>query len=320
MAAVAKRIQPDFNEQSEFARDVIAGLTRSPKTIPPKYFYDAEGSRLFEEITRLAEYYPTRCEIEILKERGKDISALIPQNAAIVEFGSGSATKARILLDATPQAAAYVPVDISGDFLAREAAGLRKDFPKLNVHPVVADFTKPFDLPADASALPHVGFFPGSTIGNFDPHDACAFLLHARKILGKDALLIVGVDLEKNAQVLNAAYNDAQGVTEKFNLNLLRRMNSELGGTFDLSAFEHHAFYNRERHRIEMHLASVKRQKVKVAGTMIDFRAGETIHTESSYKYNLSSFAMLARGCGWTSLEKWTDDRKYFSVHALRAS
>lgn len=321
MAAVAKRIQPDFSqEQSEFARDVIAGLSATPKKIPPKYFYDAEGSRLFEEITRLPEYYPTRSEIGILQEHGKDIAALIPKNAAVIEFGSGSATKARILLQATPQAAAYVPVDISGDFLAQEAATLRKDFPNLAVRPVAADFTREFDLPQDIGALPRVGFFPGSTIGNFDPHDACAFLEHARKVLGQGAVLIVGVDLEKSTQILNAAYNNSQRVTEKFNLNLLHRMNRELGANFDPALFEHHAFYNRERRRIEMHLASVKRQKVKVAGTVIEFRAGETIHTENSYKYSMSAFAMLARGCGWKPVSVWTDKKKYFSVHALRAS
>jgi dimethylhistidine N-methyltransferase len=321
MAALAKRIRPEFSpEQSEFARDVLAGLSGSRKSLPPKYFYDDEGSRLFEEITRLPEYYPTRSEISILKEHGKAIAALIPKDAAVIEFGSGSATKARILLEAAPQIAAYVPVDISGDFLAQEAAALRRDFSALSVHPVVGDFTQSFELPPDVRALPRVGFFPGSTIGNFDPHAACAFLEHARRMLGTGALLIVGVDLEKSTQVLNDAYNDKQGVTERFNLNLLHRMNRELGGTFDPAAFEHHAFYNRERHRIEMHLASVRRQKVKVAGTVIDFRAGETIHTENSYKYTPSSFAMMARGCGWKPAVTFTDKKKYFSVHVLRAS
>jgi dimethylhistidine N-methyltransferase len=321
MAALAKRIRPEFSpEQSEFARDVLAGLSGSRKSLPPKYFYDDEGSRLFEEITRLPEYYPARSEIGILKEHGNAIAAFIPTDAAVIEFGSGSATKARILLDAAPQVSAYVPVDISGGFLAQEADALRKDFPNLKVRPVAADFTQGFDLPADVKTLPRAGFFPGSTIGNFDPHDACAFLEHARKMLGKGAVMIVGVDLEKSAQVLNAAYNDKQGVTEKFNLNLLHRMNRELAANFDPASFEHHAFYNRERRRIEMHLASVKRQKVKVAGAVIEFRAGETIHTENSYKYSISAFAMLARGCGWKSVSVWTDSKKYFSVHALRAS
>lgn len=321
MVATAKKFEADVApERSEFARDALAGLGATRKSLSPKYFYDAEGSRLFEEITRLPEYYPTRSETEILAEHGKDIAALIPEGTALIEFGSGSAAKARILLQAAPQVAAYVPVDISGDFLAQEAAALRKDFPKLKVRPVAADFTQRFDLPADIRALPRAGFFPGSTIGNFDPHEACAFLESARKVLGKGAVMIVGVDLEKSTQILNAAYNDKQGVTEKFNLNLLLRMNRELGANFDPALFEHHAFYNRERRRIEMHLASVKRQKVKVAGTMVEFRAGETIHTENSYKYSVSAFAMLARGCGWKSISVWTDRKKYFSVHALRAN
>jgi len=321
MVAVARKIVPaEIVPQSEFARDVLAGLSRTPKAIPPKYFYDHEGSRLFEEITRLNEYYPTRTEVELLRTYATDIAALIPANAALIEFGSGSSTKVRILLDAAPQVAAYVPVDVSGDFVAQEAEGLRKDYPNLRVCPVAADFTGDFKLPAEVRDLPHIGFFPGSTIGNFEPHEACAFLQQARRILGRGAVLIVGADLEKSSHVLNAAYNDKQGVTEKFNLNLLHRINRELGGEFDPSSFEHHAFYNRERHRIEMHLASVKRQKVRVAGEVIDFRAGETIHTENSYKYSPNSFVSLARGAGWQPLSMWIDKKKYFSVHALRAT
>jgi dimethylhistidine N-methyltransferase len=307
-------------ESSAFARDVVAGLGGSPKRIAPKYFYDHEGSRLFEEITRLPEYYPTRSELEILNAHAKDISALIPDGAALIEFGSGASTKVRIVLDAAPQLAAYVPVDISGDFLEQEAADLRRDYPKLAVYPVAADFTKPFDLPQGVLGRARIGFFPGSTIGNFEPHEACAFLQHARRILGSGAILIIGVDLVKSQKVLHAAYSDAQGITKKFNLNLLSRMNRELGGEFDLAAFEHHAFYNRERQRVEMHLASLKRQKVKVAGAVADFRAGETIHTENSYKYTAESFGSLARGSGWSAVAMWTDQRNYFSVHALRGS
>jgi dimethylhistidine N-methyltransferase len=321
MVAAARKIVPaDTAPQSEFARDVLKGLGRTPKTIPPKYFYDDEGSRLFEAITRLPEYYLTRSEIGILRAHAKDIAALVPENAALIEFGSGSSTKIRILLDAAPQIAAYVPVDVSGDFVAQEAEKLRGDYPELHVLPIAADFTGNFALPAAIDALPHVGFFPGSTIGNFEPHEACAFLQHARRILGQGAIMIVGVDLEKSSQVLNAAYNDKQHVTETFNLNLLHRMNRELGADFDPEGFEHHAFYNRERHRIEMHLASVKRQRVRVVGGLIEFRTGETIHTENSYKYSPSSFVSLARGAGWQPVSMWTDSRKYFSVHALRAS
>ena len=297
---------------------MIAGLRAIPKRIPPKYFYDREGSRLFEEITRQPEYYPTRSEIEILRQHARDIVQLIPTGAAMVEFGSGACIKMRILLDAADKLLAYVPVDISADFLKQEAAGLCKARPGLSVYPVAADFTKPFELPAAVKNMPHVGFFPGSTIGNFEPYEAVGFLRNVGQILGAGALLIVGVDLEKDPAVLHAAYNDAAGITEKFNRNPLVRINRELGGNFDLASFEHHAFYNRGRHRIEMHLASVKRQKVRVAGTSFDFRAGETIHTENSYKYSPQSLAALARGSGWNPVAMWTDAQNYFSVHALR--
>ena len=197
-------------------------------------------------------------------------------------------------------------------------AGLRREYSKLAVLPVVADFTKPFDLPDAVRIMPRVGFFPGSTIGNFEPHEAAAFLSHAGRILGRGATFIVGVDLVKDAQVLKKAYNDSQGITANFNLNLLTRINRELGAKFNPACFEHHAFFNRDRSRIEMHLASLKRQRIKVCGECIDFRAGETIHTENSYKYSVESLGALARGAGWTPVAAWTDPDKYFSVHALR--
>jgi len=302
---------------SLFARDVIAGLTARPKRLPPKYFYDEAGARLFEGITRLPEYYPTRCELAILRERAPEIARFFPAGSALIEFGSGSSKKVRIVLAAAPTIAAYVPVDISSQMLVQEAEELRRDHPHLVVIPVEADFTQPFTLPAAVAGRPHTGFFPGSTIGNFEPHEACAFLRHAGRMLGGGAHLIIGVDLVKDARVLNAAYDDAAGVTAKFNLNLLARINRELDGDFDLASFSHHAFYNSERHRIEMHLASNKRQKVRVAGRSIEFRAGETIHTENSYKYTLESFAALARGSGWKPVSAWTDAGANFSIHAL---
>lgn len=308
-------------DSSPFAEDVLEGLSATPKRIAAKYFYDEKGSALFEQITELPEYYPTRCEMEALRAHAGDIAKLIPPDAALIEFGSGSNKKARIVLDAAPQLAVYTPVDISGEMLQREAAELRADYPKLKVLPVVADFCYPFDLPREAQAAPRqVGFFPGSTIGNFEPHEAAAFLRNAARMLGPDATLILGVDLIKSAEVLNAAYNDAAGVTAAFNLNLLTRINRELGGNFKLSCFEHHAFYNRERQRIEMHLASLKRQKVKVLGETIDFRAGETIHTEHSYKYSVESMRALARGVGWLPDGVWTDSKGYFSVQAFTLS
>ena len=277
-----------------------------------------KAHKLFDKITEQPEYYPTRCEMRILQDQAGDIAKLIPAGAALVEFGSGSNKKARILLAAAPMLAAYVPVDICGEMLEQEAAELRPDFPDLKVLPITADFTQDFPLPPEARDAPaRVGFFPGSTIGNFEPHEAAAFLRNAAKILGANSTLIIGADLIKDTDVLNAAYNDAAGVTAKFNLNLLVRMNRELGANFKLETFEHHAFYNRERNRIEMHLASLKRQKVRVAGESIDFRAGETIHTESSYKYSVESLGALARGVGWTPAGVWTDEKKYFSIQAF---
>ena len=316
LAQTALRHVPDVVE-SDFADDVIAGLSARPKQLSPKYFYDELGAQLFEEITRLPEYYPTRCELAILEKHASEMAQFIPADAAMIEFGSGSTRKARMLLNAAPSIAAYVPVDISSEMLQQEAAELRRDYPRLTVLPVEADFTKPFQLPRGITMRPRVGFFPGSTIGNFEPHAAAAFLRHAATMLGKNSTLIIGFDLVKDVSVLNAAYNDAAHVTARFNLNLLTRINRELGGNFDQGAFCHQAFYNTERHRIEMHLASRKRQKVRVAGRSFEFRAGETIHTENSYKYTLESFGAMARGSGWTPAAAWTDPNGYFSVQAL---
>ncbi len=312
----ALRAEPVIDTADPFAADILAGLTAKPKRLPPKYFYDAIGSALFERITQLPEYYPTRSELALLRANAPAIASLFPPNCALIEFGSGSSKKARIFFGAAATIEAYVPVDISGDFLQQDAAQLRRDFPRLAVAPVIADFTQPFDVPSAVALLPRVGFFPGSTIGNFEPHEAAKFLRHAGTILGHGAVLVVGVDLVKDAKILCPAYNDAEGVTARFNLNLLARINRELGADFDLGTFEHHACYNRQHNRIEMHLASTKRQKVKVGGKAISFRAGETIHTENSYKYTVGSFAALAQGSGWSPLEVWTDGQ--FSVQAFR--
>ena len=320
MVAIARsrRAAPSREDVSPFASDVIEGLSAMPKRIPAKYFYDTRGSELFEKITELPEYYPTRCEMEILREKAGEIAALIPENAAVIEFGSGSNKKARLLLGAAPHIAAYVPVDISAEMLEAEAAELRVDFPGLTVLPVAADICYPFELPEAARNAPlRVGFFPGSTIGNFEPHEAASFLRNAGKMVGSGAKIIIGADLVKPVEILNAAYNDAAGVTAEFNMNLLVRMNRELGANFRLECFEHHAFFNRERSRIEMHLASLKRQKVRVAGETFDFRVGETIHTENSYKYSVDSLRALARGVGWLPDRVWTDANGYFSVQAF---
>jgi dimethylhistidine N-methyltransferase len=304
---------------SVFAGDVIEHLEQHPKRLSPKYFYDAAGSELFEQITVLPEYYPTRTELGILRGRGGEIADIIPKGAALVEFGAGATTKVRLLLE-NCDFGAYAPVDISGDFLNAQADALRQDFPGLAVYPVAADFTTPFALPADIAEMPKVGFFPGSTLGNFEPHEASAFLRSAREILGAGAQMIIGVDLEKNERLLYDAYNDAAGVTARFNLNVLVRINRELGGNFDLSAFMHRSIYNRDRHRIEMHLISKKSQTVRILGRNFSFRPGESIHTESSYKYSLERFTALASESGWKVRESWTDNDRMFSVHALVAS
>ena len=301
-----------------FADHVIAGLGDSPKWLSAKYFYDAAGSDLFEQVTRLPEYYPTRTELKILRENARAVAAAIPLAAALVEFGAGSSRKARILIEAAPQIAAYVPVDISAEFLAQEAASVRRDISGIAVLPVVADFTRDFELPSQVRSRPRVGFFPGSTIGNFEPEDAAEFLRQAGRILGPGATMIVGVDRIKDEAVLNAAYDDAAGVTAKFNLNILRRMNRELGGDFDLAAFRHRAFYNVADHRIEMHLESLRAQTVRVAACNFAFAKGETIHTENSYKYTIESFRALAESAGWQPLSTWTDENDYFAVHALK--
>ncbi len=316
-AALAEAHLPD-EQTSLFARDAIEHLSAHPKRLSPKYFYDATGSELFEAITRLPEYYPTRTELSILRDRGGEIASILPRAAGLVEFGAGATTKVRLLLRHC-DVRTYVPVDISGDFLKSQAEALRKDFPSLSVHPVTADFTAPFALPEAIARLPKVGFFPGSTLGNFEPEEAGKFLRSARDILGRGAQMIIGVDLEKDERTLQDAYNDAAGVTAKFNLNVLVRINRELGGNFDLSAFAHRAIYNHDQHRIEMHLISKRKQTVRMLGTAFSFQAGESIHTENSYKYSLERFSALAHRSGWKVRKTWTDAANMFSVHTLSA-
>ena len=315
-ARVLHRAESYDAARAAFLKDVWHGLAQDPKRIPPKYFYDERGSELFEAITRTPEYYPTRTELAILNDNASAIAGHVPAGAALIEFGSGATTKARILLQAA-QVAAYVPVDISAAFLASEANRLERDLPGLKVLPVAADFTVPFALPEAIDGMPRVGFFPGSTFGNFEQHEATAFLRHAAKLLGPVARLIIGVDLVKEPDILHDAYNDAAGVTAAFNINLLRRMNRELDANFDIDGFPHCALYNRERYRVEMHLVSRVRQKVRVGGRQFEFRRGETIHTENSYKYTLGMFRTNAAGAGWRQAAVWQDPERYFSVHAL---
>ena len=305
--------QPD----PAFRADVLAGLAAPIPAVPARWLYDRRGSELFEEITRLPEYYPTRTEKALLERYSGEIAALLGKGEAVVEFGSGSSAKTPILLRAV-HPAAYVPIDISGDFLRDSAEALQAEFPSLPIHPVEADFMRRLDLPAEIAAAPKLGFFPGSTIGNFVPRTAVDLLRAMKETLGEGARLVIGMDRTKNVDVLRAAYDDAAGVTAKFNLNILRRMNRELGGNFDLASFRHRAFYNAPEHRIEMHLVSLKAQAVTVAGRSFTFAEGETIHTENSYKYTVESFRTLARNAGWRPVETWTDENDHFAVHALK--
>ncbi|AOX99664.1 L-histidine N(alpha)-methyltransferase [Jeongeupia sp. USM3] len=301
-----------------FMADVIAGLGTRPKRLPPKYFYDAAGAELFLAITELDEYYVTRTELDILRQNATGIAGHIAEGSVLVEFGSGASTKIRTLLDALPRLAAYVPVDISTELLHQEAVELAQDHPTLPVYPIAADFTADFALPAELAGHPKAGFFPGSTIGNFEPHEAANFLRTAAHILGRGAVFIVGVDLEKSPETLHAAYNDAAGVTARFNLNMLTRLQRELGATLDPAAFRHHAFYNASECRIEMHLVATRAQTVRVDGCVFEFEHGETIHTENSYKYTTARFAALAAGAGWQVEASWTDPQGLMSVQLLR--
>ncbi len=328
LSAAAPQVEPGAGRlrgvsgESEFWRDLLAGLARTPRSVPPKYFYDAAGSALFDRICELPEYYPTRTELRILTEHAPEMAAEIGPHAELVEFGAGSLTKVRLLLDAFDASEAprrYVPIDISGDHLESAAQRLRAEYPAMAVQPVVADYTLPSLLPAPAVGTgQRVGFFPGSTIGNFLPGEALSFLQLAARMLRGGGML-VGVDLVKDPARLHAAYNDAQGVTAAFNLNLLRRANLELDADFDLEGFMHYAYYDPLLRRIEMHLVSRCAQTVRVAGERFAFEEGETIHTENSHKFTVDGFRRLAAQAGFRPGPVWTDDARLFSVHWLRA-
>jgi dimethylhistidine N-methyltransferase len=305
--------------QESFRDAVIAGLSRSPKAIPCKFLYDARGSALFEQICDLPEYYPTRTERRLLRRHADEIAALAGPDAQLVEFGSGSSAKTGILLDAM-RPAVYVPVDISSTQLADAAESVAARYPGIDIVAVCADYTADDFVPV----LPgrrgrRVAFFPGSTIGNLEPEEAEHFLARCAGIVGSGGGMVIGVDLRKDADTLNAAYNDAAGVTADFNLNLLARMNRELAGTFDLARFEHDAFYSREEGRIEIYIRSLEPQIVRVAGRAIAFAAGERMHTEYSYKYDIDQFQRLAARAGFRPIRAWTDPGCLFSVHYLRA-
>ena len=298
-----------------FAESLLNGLSGTPKELACKYFYDEAGSRLFDRICALPEYYQTRTEMMLLQRHATEIAALMGERAQIVEFGAGSLRKVRILLDAA-QAQSYVPLDISGDYLRGVVRELAADYPALAVHPVVADFTLPMDIPGDAR---RAGFFPGSTIGNFKPDAAMALLRRMRATLNGGGLLI-GVDLVKDPARLHAAYNDAAGVTALFNKNLMARANAELGADFDLDGFAHYAPYNAAAHRIEMYLVSLRRQTVTLpCGVQFEFAQGEPVHTEDSHKYTIESFREMAARAGFSPRAVWTDEERLFSVHWLES-
>lgn len=299
-----------------FLEEALDGLTRTPKTLPCKFFYDERGSRLFDQICALDEYYPTRTEMGIMQAHASEMSALMGDNCRLVEYGSGSSLKTRVLLDHAPHLAAYVPIDISREHLARTALDLERTYPQVPIVPVCADYTQPFALP-HGHAGRTVVYFPGSTIGNFPPPQAREFLARIAQVCGPRGGLLIGVDLKKSPTVLEPAYNDRDGVTAAFNLNLLVRMNRELGTDFDLAQWAHHAFYNRVQGRIEMHLVSLEAQTVRVGRERIAFAAGETIHTESSYKYAVEEFGALAESACLRVQRVWTDDDQLFSVQFL---
>jgi dimethylhistidine N-methyltransferase len=303
----------------DFLACVLDGLALPQKRIPSKFFYDERGSQIFDEICDLPEYYPTRTEISLLRDRAGEFAGLIGPRTTLVEFGAGSTQKVGFLLDALAGPTAYVPVDISGEHLLASAKSLAANYPGLPVIPVCADYTRPFDLPAITGEASRTGFFPGSTIGNFTHDQAARFLRTVADDLGAGSGLLIGVDLRKDAAILHAAYNDAAGVTATFNLNLLDRINRELGGDFDLDAFAHEARWLDGPGRIEMHLVSRVDQSVHLDGCTFRFAAGESIHTEDSHKYTIDGFQALAATAGWAAEAVWSDDRLLFSLHFMRA-
>jgi len=307
-------LHPSFANIKE---EVLSGSSAQPKAIPPKFFYDEYGSQLFDQITELEEYYPTRTEITILEEHGDEMVDLLGKDALLIELGSGSSQKIRVLLDAL-KPAAYMPIDISKAHLLKSAQTLFNDYPHLNIHATCADYSDHFHLPYNPENVPKAAFFPGSSIGNFEPNQAQALLTRVAEFLGSNSTLLIGVDMKKCSQRLNSAYNDAKGVTAAFNLNLLTRINQELEANFEISHFKHHAFYNEKLGRIEMHLMSCIPHEVQIDGQIFSFEKNESIHTESSYKYAIDEFQTLAQTAGFEPIRVWTDKEKLFSVHCLQ--
>jgi L-histidine Nalpha-methyltransferase len=305
--------------EDSFRDAVLAGLSDTPKSLPCKFFYDQRGSALFEAICEVPEYYLTRTELGILETYAGTIADRIGANCRLIELGSGASRKVRLLLGALEAPLAYVPVDISRSFLRDAAASIAADFPDLGVIAVCADYTRPFELPRlDGPPGKRVGFFPGSTIGNFEPEGVVAFLSHCGRLLGPGAEMLIGADVKKDKRILDAAYNDAQGLNAAFNLNLLHRIAKELDSDIAIDDFEHVAFYNPNAGRVELYIRSRKHQTAVIAGRRFSFAAGEMIHTENSYKYAIPEFRALAARAGFSALDTWTDPEGKFSVHYLR--
>jgi dimethylhistidine N-methyltransferase len=300
-------------QTADFRADVLAGLSAPIPSVPARWLYDRTGSELFDAITRLPAYYPTRTETALLRAIMPEVAAAVPAGTAVVEFGAGSATKTPLLLEAVAPAA-YVPVDISGDYLQESASIIDERFGSLAVHPVVADFVRPFELPQAVAALPKLGFFPGSTIGNFVPRSATDLLRHFRALLGDGALLLIGMDRVKPVERLIAAYDDPGGTTARFNLNLLQRINRELGANIAVDAFRHEARWNDILSRIEMHLVATRDVRFSIDGNAFAFAAGASIHTENSHKYGRRGGRVLLLAGGWTPLQEWTDPAGEFAV------
>jgi L-histidine N-alpha-methyltransferase len=317
-ARAALHVDVDPPCDPDLAASVLDGLARPQKTLPSRFFYDTRGSALFEQITTLDEYYLTRTEIGLLERHAGEMAALIGANASVIEFGSGSSRKIPILLGALEEPAAWVPIDIDEEMLAQSVRDMRSRFADLRLVPIHADFMQPVALPDHRLSANRIGFFPGSTIGNFRPHEALTFLRRVGATLGRSAAMIIGVDRKKDLSTLLAAYDDAEGVTAAFNRNLLVRINRELGADFDLDAFAHEARYDIDRGRIEMHLVARRVQSVRVLGETFRFAAGETIHTEVSCKYTIEEFRLLARAAGWQPVQTWSDPRDWFAIHFLR--
>jgi dimethylhistidine N-methyltransferase len=301
-----------------FREDVIAGLSQPQKALPPKYFYDARGNRLFDAICRLKEYYPTRAELALTRAHIREIARFACKAGTLIEYGSGAGIKSRLLIEAL-RPSSYVPVDISEAALRGAAVDLQRLFPWLDIRAVHGDFSQPLNIPLRQGGGRRVVYFPGSTIGNLTPEEAHAFLRMTRGQVGRGGAMLVGVDLKKDSRLLHAAYNDARGITAAFNLNLLVRINRELGGDFKPRRFRHYAFYNSTPGRIEMHLVSLAPQTVNIGDYRFSFEAGESIHTENSYKYSIEGFRALAQRAGFRGVKVWLDARQLFSLHGLVA-